>query len=311
MEALVYICRACGQKNRIAGPMRREGLYKCGACGAELLRRRSNHRRLLILASRGLSVFSKLFGSDVFKAAARGEVDSVRSFLESGVPVNGRDRGGWPALRHAVSKGHLGLAAYLLSVGADVNLPDKGGLTPLFSVPKGNLPIASLLLMKGASINITTTHGFTPLMLALEQGDEAFAQLLIIKGANLNVQEKLAGGSALLTAVRNGLTRTVVLMLTKHANPNVRANTGFTPLMAATHRKDHELIRFLIAFGANPHAVDELGSTALTHAEVKKDYETASLLRAQMGEKDKRYLAEKALEHVSHILDILKPVLGV
>ena len=60
MDSLIYTCRACSRKNRIVGPIRRKGFYKCGGCGAELVRREvAHHERLVMDVRRELDEVEK------------------------------------------------------------------------------------------------------------------------------------------------------------------------------------------------------------------------------------------------------------
>jgi ankyrin repeat protein len=76
---------------------------------------------------------------------------------------------------------------YLIRGGADVNLQDKNGYTPLhFAAQEQEVEIARLLLDHGASINAQDRHGNTPLSTAVfnYSGDGSVIQLLRERGAD-------------------------------------------------------------------------------------------------------------------------------
>jgi ankyrin repeat protein len=65
----------------------------------------------------------------------------------------------------------------------DVNHQDQGGCTRLYrAVGRGNLPLMKDLLKKGADVNIKNLHGNSPLLFATGRGFQNIALLLIEKG---------------------------------------------------------------------------------------------------------------------------------
>jgi hypothetical protein len=87
---------------------------------------------------------------------------------ELSADVNGRDKDGWTSLTLAVYLDHHDTVHYLAEVlGADVNIPNKLGQTPLYlAAARGQLAFMRVLLKLGADINQTCTLGSTPLMAA-------------------------------------------------------------------------------------------------------------------------------------------------
>ncbi|KAH9061193.1 ankyrin repeat-containing domain protein [Lactarius vividus] len=71
--------------------------------------------------------------------------------------------------------------------GADINLPDEEGKTPLNSVPqRGELEISQLLVERGADVHSRNKTGWTPLKKASHFGRLDVVQLLIDSGADVN-----------------------------------------------------------------------------------------------------------------------------
>jgi ankyrin repeat protein len=93
--------------------------------------------RLAIAAGADTRLTNRFGGTALIPAAERGHVDVVRELLTtSDVDVNHVNRLGWTALLEAIvlSDGgprHQQIVELLLAHGADVNLPDKDGVTPL------------------------------------------------------------------------------------------------------------------------------------------------------------------------------------
>lgn len=75
-------------------------------------------------------------GTALIPAAERGHVETVRTLIAAGVEVDHVNRLGWTALLEAIILGdggssHRQIVDLLIVAGADVNLPDGEGVTPL------------------------------------------------------------------------------------------------------------------------------------------------------------------------------------
>ena len=82
----------------------------------------------------------------------------IRMLLDSGANVNRVDRRGQSALTMCIDLEHSNRTVHtLLQAGADVNLADPLGITPLYeAVWRGNVRYVKLLLDSGAQINRST-----------------------------------------------------------------------------------------------------------------------------------------------------------
>ena len=94
-------------------------------------------------------------GEYVSYAAATGDLATVRSFLEAGVPVNVRDeQNGATPLHGAAVQGQTSMIDYLLSKGADVNALNAYGDSPVQNAISTNHPDAAKLLEAHGGKNI-------------------------------------------------------------------------------------------------------------------------------------------------------------
>lgn len=65
-------------------------------------------------------------------AVRAGELGRVRVLLQEGAAVNWQDENGFSMLFHAIFRRHFAIAEELLARGANIDLPDRRGWTPLF-----------------------------------------------------------------------------------------------------------------------------------------------------------------------------------
>ena len=94
---------------------------------------------------------------------------------------------GYNMLGVSVALWRTDIAKLLLEHGADVNIPNKNGWTPLFSaIEHDDIDTMKLFLEKGAKVNNVRTDGFqrTPLILAAMNGHTEIVQLLLEEEAD-------------------------------------------------------------------------------------------------------------------------------
>ena len=98
------------------------------------------------------------------------------------------------ALRDAIAKGDIESLKRQLASGVDVNLKAARGWTPLHnSVDSDDKEIVELLIKNGADVNATHNGGGTPLHWAARKGQKEIVELLISNGANGNAQDEDGG----------------------------------------------------------------------------------------------------------------------
>ncbi len=75
---------------------------------------------------------------------------------------------GTTALHSACYRAHLDVVSILVDRGAEINLPDQYGFSPLFIASRdGRVSLASLLIEKGADINQKDSVGLNLFLLPL------------------------------------------------------------------------------------------------------------------------------------------------
>lgn len=120
---------------------------------------------------------------NIWVASTEGSVNKVTAFLESGVNINAQDEYGFSPMHAAASYGHVALLEYLLTNGADVNLRDLDGDTPLLICE--DQASFEMLERHGADINATNNDngGLAEKAVGLaEEGNEAMVTFLFNRG---------------------------------------------------------------------------------------------------------------------------------
>lgn len=119
--------------------------------------------------------------------------------------MNIKDALGRTPLHIAAENGYGNVVMFLVENGADVDLTDPNGNTPLiFIIHKtGNLEIVKRLLTKGAVVNTQNRTGETALMYAAWRGYSEIVKLLLEHRADASLKNR-QGDTALTLAESRG-----------------------------------------------------------------------------------------------------------
>ena len=110
---------------------------------------------------------------NLLDAIKKEELYNMNYFLKQGADVNIADKDGVTPLSYAIKEGYEDLTSTLLERGADVNIADKDGITPLlYAIKEGYQDLTSTLLKQGADLNIADKDGVTPLSYATQDDYE-------------------------------------------------------------------------------------------------------------------------------------------
>ena len=177
----------------------------------------------------------------LFMAVDSGDVACINMLLEKKADVHARDINGNTIFRYATLRSTEAMMQLLLNAGADINVQDDMGQSPLFDACRDNLYEKAVFLIKsGAKVNskgapyeylkMPTTipchipktevsvphfmisdgvsanadHGLTPLHIACFKGHEKIVNLLIECGADVNSADVRSGTTPLHIAVSQG-----------------------------------------------------------------------------------------------------------
>jgi len=117
----------------------------------------------------GVSLIGSRPSAPLLGAIKLGYLDVVRALLDLGAPIEQPEQGGLTPLGRAVLSNRVDIARLLISRGAEVNHVDNLGMTPLLyaaSIDFGDSDMIELLLKSGARADARTRDGLTALDLA-------------------------------------------------------------------------------------------------------------------------------------------------
>mmetsp|Transcript_120617 Transcript_120617/g.257602 ORF Transcript_120617/g.257602 Transcript_120617/m.257602 type:complete len:255 (-) Transcript_120617:68-832(-) len=187
-------------------------------------------------------------------AAKRDDVSIVTSLVrDSHVNPNSRDRKGWTALLRATKTDSRKVLEWLIMCKADLNTQTKELNSALHKAAKRCRPeAAEMLCAAGADPNLKNKGGATPLMLAvMHRSAEDVVKVLLRHKLDLNAQKDV-GYTALMLAARMGNSFAVGALIKAKAELEVKDKQGETALTKAhKHHKD-EVCQMLMQSGARP-----------------------------------------------------------
>ncbi len=173
---------------------------------------------------------------------------NVKSLAGEGLAV------GTTPLHIAACRGEKDMVEFLLARGADVNVKDNEGATPLHTAKNGD--VIKLLVAKGANINAKTKGGYTPLHLV---ETKTACESLLSCGADVNARAD-NGDTPLHWSSSRAVAR---LLLARKVDVEARDNLGRTPLHHQALYGRAEIAELLLVNGANINAQDNDGATPL------------------------------------------------
>ena len=133
------------------------------------------------------------------------------------------------------------------------------------------------LIVAGADLNVVNAYGQTPLHIAACMGQDTLCKTLIEAGADVIVVN-VYGQTPLHQAAYMGQNPVCKTLVAAGGDPNIANNHGWTPLHSAILNCSNATIRALIAAGGDPDIADIRGRTPLQLAVEKSNKECVKVM---------------------------------
>lgn len=189
----------------------------------------------------------------------------VEKILATGRLVGETNRIGRTALHYAAINPGPATVRVLLTHGANADLQDDAGVTPLHeAINHGNHEVLSCMIEHGAEVNKSSQKPSigTPLEAALRCGNVEAVLILLRHGVDATIKND-EGNTILHMAARAGFTDVVRYLLETEASIEARNRRGETATWLAAEHGSCASLREILSAGANVNAKNWNGETVL------------------------------------------------
>lgn len=219
-----------------------------------------NRKYLEALLDEGANPYLKdAFGLPVLHEAAV-DLDTVDYLIKLGVSPDSINEEEQTLLHTSAIDGNKNLAELLIKNKAEIDFKDREGKSPIFYAKDGS--IIKYFIAKGANPNIQDKQGRTPLFDYVQKNDINSVLELLKGGANVNIADN-ESKTVLLYASNNSIRK---VLLAYGANPNVKTSNGSTLLHMAVQKDNEEVAKTMLEYKADVNALDTNEKTPLYYS---------------------------------------------
>ena len=211
----------------------------------------------------GVNTISRIGNTPLILALRDGNLEKVKALIAEGADINLCDWYGRTPLFHALNKRivDMMMIEFLVSKGADVNLHPTNGNTPLQeSIHKKGIP--EFLINHGADVNAPPGSRIVPLNEAILSKNNELIKLLLEKGVDVKVHDNMSR-TPLSLAVKSGRLELAEVLIAKGADIDACDGNGDSLLSWCLARRKNDVVEFLIHHGADIKATNRYGKTPL------------------------------------------------
>ena len=232
--------------------------------------------KLLVRAGAGVRVTCLIFvacyvyiGTTCLTIAAScGHTETVRYLLGlKEVEVHHATDDGCTALHLAADNNHADVVQVLIDAGADIDVRDNLGSSPLLlACHSGSLDAVKILVRAGAGVRVTNNYEDMCLILAASRGHTETVRYLVgFPEVEVDHTDD-EGRTALHCAVENNHADVVQVLIDAGADIEVRDQLGSSPLLLACRSGSLDVVKSLVRAGAGVCVTNNDGDTCLTIA---------------------------------------------
>lgn len=245
------------------------------------------------------------FAQDIHKAASSGDYNRVKWLIEEDrEQVKVRDINNNTPLHSACQNARQNIVELLISNGADVNVKDSYGRSPLHLAwrERGGARISRILIENGADINSEDRYGETPLSIAVAVGNKEMLSVLLEHNVRIPIRGD-KGREILHRAASRGLKELVDVMMERGIDISTKNNDGGTLLHSAASGGLVELAEKLTQQGADVNEPDRYGLSPLHRAASEGHQNVIEVLMTEGANLDLRNYEGKTALHLAEDRD--------
>jgi ankyrin repeat protein len=163
---------------------------------------------------------------------------------------------------------------YLIEIGSDVNIQDVRGRSPLhLAILNNDIDLANLLIGSGANIELKDNNGNTPLLNAVRFAKFSTIEYLINNRADILATNSRSSGIIHLCVKTNEILKLKKLLNLKiKVDIDLKNSVGNTALHQAAYLGFEDISKELMKNGAKTEIRNDRGNTALHRASHEGKY---------------------------------------
>ena len=185
------------------------------------------------------------------------------------------------ALRDAARTGDADAVVLLARQGASLDQVDYDGRSAMhMACVEGNYKVVEVLIQHGANINMKDRWGSTPLQIAVSCKHQMLIGLLTVSKAQLGIDNP---ASALCEAAAAGDLASVKRLIENSVDPNSGDYDRRCALHISSAEGHDKVVEFLLSSKANANCADRWGGTPLQDALSSENSSCAHLIKAKGG----------------------------